>query len=168
MKKIKGFTLIECLVALAILGIASLIMAQIYANVSRINRSNHNINTSLSYQMALVEKETQTDAVAMYYGGGTSSSPDANAKDEASNTTKYPPHKQGIGAADLTKPYVKIKSSYADKNNGNKKTIYSFPADIYVLLSRDANNKASDDSAYIGDSEGNYNLRYKYIIGHSN
>ncbi|MGN0587459.1 MAG: type II secretion system protein J, partial [Oscillospiraceae bacterium] len=33
-KSVKGFTLVECLVALAILGIASLIMVQIYANVS--------------------------------------------------------------------------------------------------------------------------------------
>ena len=30
-KSFRGFTLIECLIALAILGIASLVMAQIYA-----------------------------------------------------------------------------------------------------------------------------------------
>ena len=33
--KIKGFTLAECLIALAILGIGSLVMAQIYADVSK-------------------------------------------------------------------------------------------------------------------------------------
>lgn len=166
MKKIKGFTLIECLVALAILGIASLVMAQIYANVSRINRSNHNINTSLSYQMAVVEQQTKSDAVTMYFGGGTTSSPDSNAADTASNTTKYPPHKQGISSTDLTKPNISIQSSYEDGTG--KKNYYSFPVDIYVLLSRDANNKASDDTDYKGDTEDNYNLRYKYILGHNN
>ena len=32
-------------------------MAQIYANVSRINLNNHTINTSLAYQMKLVEEQ---------------------------------------------------------------------------------------------------------------
>ena len=175
MKKIKGFTLIECLVALAIIGIASLVMAEIYANVSRINRSNHNVNTSLSYQMAVVEKQTKTDAVPMYYGGGTTSTPDINAKD--TNTDKKPPHKQGITASDLTKPNIVIKSSYKDKSG--KKYTYSFPVDIYVLLSRDADNDPSmkynttsnkwvDNPDFNGDDEKNYNLRYKYILGHNN
>lgn len=164
MKKIKGFTLIECLVALAILGIASLVMAQIYANVSRINRSNHNINTSLSYQMAVVEQQTKSDAVTMYFGGGTTSTPDTNAQD--TNTDKKPPHKQGISSTDLTKPNISIQSSY--KDSSGKKNYYSFPVDIYVLLSRDANNKPSDDANYKGDTENNYNLRYKYILGHNN
>lgn len=158
-KKFRGFTLVECLVALAVLGIGALVMAQIYSNVSRINMSNHNINTSLAYQMKIVEEATGADSVTMYFGGGATSTPDANAAD--SSTTKYPPHKQGIASTDLTKPYVKITGSY----NSN---VYSYPTDIYVLLSRDVNDKASDDSAYVGDAEGNYALRYKYIVGHSN
>ena len=43
-KHIKGFTLIECLIALAILGIASLTMAQIYASVAQRNRNNQIID----------------------------------------------------------------------------------------------------------------------------
>lgn len=164
MKKIKGFTLIECLVALAILGIASLVMAQIYANVSRINRSNHNVNTSLSYQMAIVEKQTKTDAVPMYFGGGATSVPDPNSKD--SDVNKKPPHMQGIASTDMTHPNITIKSSYKDSTGKNY--YYSYPVDIYVLLSRDANNKASNDADYKGDTEDNYNLRYKYILGHNN
>ncbi|MGN1137314.1 MAG: type II secretion system protein J [Oscillospiraceae bacterium] len=156
-KKIKGFTLVECLIALAILGIGSLIMAQIYANVSRINLSNHNVNTSLSYQMKVVEEATGADSISMYFGGGTTSTPDPNAAD--SSTTKYPPHKQGI--SDLTKPNIKIVGSYGSHT-------YSYPVDIYVLLSRDANDKASDDSDYSGADEKDYALRYKYIVGHSN
>lgn len=158
-KKFRGFTLVECIVALAILGVGALIMAQIYANVSRINMSNHNVNTSLSYQMRLVEEATGADSITMYFGGGTTSTPDANAAD--SSTTKYPPHKQGIASTDLTKPYMKVVGSY-------NSYVYSYPTDIYVLLSRDANDKASDDSDYIGAAEKNHALRYKYIVGHSN
>lgn len=56
-KKTKGFTLIECIVALAILGIAAMVMAQIYASVSKINEQNHRINESLSQTVAEAEKQ---------------------------------------------------------------------------------------------------------------
>lgn len=146
-RNFKGFTLIECLVALAILGIASLIMAQIYANVSRINRSNHNVNTSLSYQMRLVEEATKTDAIEVKY---TESSDLANHKINSSSTqivtlTKLDDNKQ-----------VPVSSQ----------EMYYIGCDIYVLLSRDANDKSSSDADYNGDTEDNYNLRYKYILGH--
>ena len=161
--KIKGFTLIECLIALAILGIGSLVMAQIYADVSKRNLSNHNINTSLSYQMKVVEEATGADSIGMYFGGLDPSTglpkPDPNSAD--SDTNKKPPHKQGIGAADLSKPNVQITGSYGSHT-------YSYPVDIYVLLSRDANDKPSTASDYKGDDEKNYALRYKYIVGHTN
>ncbi|MBQ8827009.1 MAG: prepilin-type N-terminal cleavage/methylation domain-containing protein [Oscillospiraceae bacterium] len=144
MKKMrfKGFTLVECLIALAILGIASLIMAQIYANVSRMNRSNHNINTSLSYQMKYVEKSIEADSIIIYPDGGTTSTPD---------TSTEPPHKLGK----LTN--VKITSSYGSKYS------YSYPVDIRVLLSRDAKNNVVADK-----EENQYDLRYKYLVGHQN
>ena len=111
--KIKGFTLVECLIALAILGIGSLVMAQIYADVSKRNLSNHNVNTSLSYQMKVVEEATGADAISMYFGGLDGSGqpkPDPNSAD--SNTDKKPPHKQNIPATDLSKPNVTIVGSY--------------------------------------------------------
>lgn len=172
--KFKGFTLIECLIALAILGIGTLVMAQIYANVSKSNLSNHNINTSLSYQMKKVEDATGSDAIAMYFGGEDSSThlpiPDANAAD--SNVDKKPPHKQGISATDLTKPNVKLVSSYGSHT-------YSFPVDIYVLLTRDGKNNPSkvynsgtgtwsDNPSYKGPTEKDIALRYRYIVGHNN
>lgn len=162
-KKIKGFTLIECLIALAILGIGSLVMAQIYAAVSKTNLNNNSINTSLSKQMKLVEEATGADAISMYFGGLDPNTggpkPDANA--DESNLNKYPPHKQGISSTDLTKPNVVIKGSY------NSHT-YSYPVDIYVLLSRDIKDKASSETDYNGVEEKNIALRYKYILGHSN
>ena len=67
-KHFKGFTLIECLIALAILGVASLTMAQIYASVAQRNRNNQIMNTSLSNQMSYVERYTASEAVPIYYG----------------------------------------------------------------------------------------------------
>lgn len=169
--KIKGFTLVECLIALAILGIGSLVMAQIYADVSKRNLSNHNVNTSLSYQMKVVEEATGADAISMYFGGLDGSGqpkPDPNSAD--SNTDKKPPHKQNIPATDLSKPNVTIVGSYDSHT-------YSYPVDIYVLLSRDANDEPSkvksgttwnENPNYEGYDEKDYALRYKYIVGHNN
>ncbi|MGN0674792.1 MAG: type II secretion system protein [Oscillospiraceae bacterium] len=152
-KSFKGFTLIECIVALAILGIASLTMAQIYAGVAKRNRENHVVNTSLSNQMAYVEKYTNTEAVPIYYNNSTSADPNA------SNTDRKPPHESGSGG--LKDNYVKIVKVDTDGKTLIDDETYSFPVDTFVLKSRDGS-----DTAYSSDE--NYNLRYKYIIGHSN
>lgn len=144
MKKMhfKGFTLVECLVALAILGIASLVMAQIYANVSRMNRNNHNINTSLSYQMKYVEQATESEAIIIYPDGASSSNPD---------TSTAPPHKAN------TLKNITITSGYGSKYS------YSYPVDIRVLLSRNTKDQQVTDK-----EENQYELRYKYLVGHAN
>lgn len=144
-KSFKGFTLVECIVALAILGVASLTMAQIYATVSLRNKNNQMINTSLSNQMAYVETYTDSEAYPIYYNGSN-----------AADTSTVPPHENAAGGAN-----VKIVSSYNDYE-------YSYAADIYVLKSRDRNDKDNDDAGYVGEDEDNYNLRYKYILGHNN
>ena len=175
-KSFKGFTLIECLVALAILGLASLTMAQIYASVSARNKMNHLVNTSLSNQMAYVEKYTNTDAVPIYFGDightGVSAS-DPNY----SSTDRKPPHVSHPSAdnrypSDPQYPSIKIESTYAikDKPTGTSgKNNYSYAADIYVLKSRDRDNNTLDTSTRdAGYTEADYNLRYKYILGHNN
>ncbi len=162
-KKFKGFTLIECLVALAILGIASLIMAQIYANVSRINRNNHLVNTSLSYQMKYVEEKTDTEAVGVYYGGSKT------YKDSGLATPITKPPASG-GGAGSNNNYIKIQSDYEYvdfSSTAGEKNVYSVGIDVYALLSRDQNDHDKDDSGYSGQAEDNYNLRYKYILGHT-
>lgn len=145
-KNVKGFTLIECLVALAILGIASLVMVEIYANVSRINKNNHNINTSLSYQMKYVEEKTNSEAHQILYSGAAVADP-----------SNVPPASGG-GVANNNN-YVSFKSSYS----GNT---YSCGADIYILMSR--KQSGSTDSAVSASEEKDYNLRYRYIVGHAN
>ncbi len=151
-KTFKGFTLIECIVALAILGIASLVMAQIYANVSRINRSNHMINTSLSYQMKYVEEKNNAEATKITYGGTLG--------------TNAPHNNAGAGG---NNNYIAITSN-AYKADGTQitsftSTKYSYAVDMYVLLSRDTQNRDSGDAGFIGTNE-DYKLNYRYMLGH--
>ena len=155
MKKIKGFTLIECLVALAILGVASLIMAQIYGNVARINRFNHDVNNSLAYQMKYVEDRA------------------------ADNTHKIKVEAVSADSADADKPPHMVNSKTITKMSiFNKKTKveYSYAVDYYVLMSMDQDGDTSekynsttkkweDNPDYNGTRDNHY-LNYKYVVGH--
>lgn len=180
-KNFKGFTLIECLIALAILGIASLVMAQIYANISQMNRNNHNVNTSLSYQMKVVEDATGTDAIPIYYGSSTNT-PDGHSVNASTGPKDgAPPNQTGTLSQ---KNFIEITKCKSDGTLSNEK--YCFPVDIYVLLSRDGdgdsdgdgiygdpskiNNAGTwvDNPAYDGPAEKDISLRYKYIVGHNN
>ena len=163
-KSFKGFTLIECLIALAILGIASLTMAQIYAGVAKRNRTNYLINTSISNQMSYVERYTNSEAVSLYYGGGTSSSPDSHAVSQGG--AGEPPHvyKSGTNTdfVKITRTTPKDPSDPSDTTfSHDSNASYSFPADVYVLFSRDQDNQHSAN-------EKDLDLRYKYLTGHSN
>lgn len=170
-KNFKGFTLLECIIALAILGIASLVMAQIYANVSKINRTNHATNTSLAYQMEYVEKTTNSEAMEveaqedfdLVDHDGNSATPDIKE-------LKYnkPVHHRVTNTSGVKIQYITIK------NTSNKK-VYSFPVDYYVLQSRDQDNQAayiydestktwSANTAYDGERADDYYLNYKYLL----
>lgn len=139
-RKIKGFTLIECLVALAILGIASLTMAQIYANVARKNITNHTNNTSIAKQMEFIEQELKDNgAVEIKYNGSTAPTPPS-----------------GTNVAQNS--YIEI-----ERPDGTK---LSYPIDIYILKSRDANDKVSGESGYNGPDETKTNLKYRYFLAH--
>ncbi len=146
-RKFKGFTLIECIVSLAILGIASLTMAQIYAGVAKRNRQNHELNTSMSNQTAFIEKQIEKDGVKEFLF--------QNSSDPDSSTT--PPH---ISYSDnkVTDSYIVFEDA-----DGNK---YSYPVDIYLLKSRDNQNRDSDDSGYNGAAEDEIDLRYKFFTAH--
>lgn len=142
-RKFKGFTLVECLVALAIIGIAGMMMAQIYAAVAQRNKVNHFVNTSLSNQMQYVEKYTNTEAqkISLTY--------------PASGTTTTPPHK-ATGFY-----YMKIT------NKAKTTEQYSLPVDIYVLYNRDTKNRDKGDAGYLdisGSGNEDYDLRYKYLL----
>lgn len=54
--RLKGFTLIECIVAMAIIGVASMLIAQVYGAVAIMNRNNAHMNTTLVEQMKMAER----------------------------------------------------------------------------------------------------------------
>lgn len=153
-KSFKGFTLIECIVALAILGIASLTMAQIYASVSSRNKMNHLVNTSLANQVAYAEKYTKdtADTITVKYNNGTAVS---------SSETSKPAHKRTT--VSNYNNYVEIVNK--TPASASKPEEYSFPVDIYVLKSRDRNGDPLTAAGDAGYKEADYNLRYKYLQG---
>lgn len=177
-KNFKGFTLIECLVALGILGIASLTMAQIYATVARRNTMNHIVNTSLSNQMAYVEKYTDSETMSVYFGNYKK--PDGTSKKDPNAADHKTPM---VSAAANSNNYIKIircePDGSADKRKHVDEETYSFPVDIYVLYSRDRSNQPSKIKDATGTptdnpnfnsggyDESQYNLRYKYVLGHT-
>lgn len=139
-KNFKGFTLVECLVALAILAIACMTLGAIEASVARINNANHFMNSSLANQMAYVEKYIDGETVHI----------------SNTHTGSTPPSGTNSGAS----AYVKIESSETSE-------AYSYPVDIYILYSRDTHNTGSNNGSYSTVfSEENTNLRYKYLLGH--
>ena len=143
-KNIKGFTLVECLVAMAILAIACMTLGAIEASVAKTNNANHFMNSSLANQMAYIEKyiNAETLPIINTYTGGADG--------------KTPPSGTNSG----TNAYVKIESSTTNE-------VYSYPVDIYIMYSRDTHDTGSDDSGYSTVfSEENNNLRYKYLLGH--
>lgn len=140
-KTFKGFTLVECLVAMAILAIAGTLMAGIYANVASRNNFNTFNNASLSNQMAYIEKYENANTVKI--------------TNTHSGTT--PPSGPNSG----TTAYVKVKNSTTNLE-------YSFPVDIYIMYSRDTHNVGSNNATYSSMyAEDDHNLRYKYILGHT-
>lgn len=144
-KKTRGFTLIECLIALAVFGIAALSMAQIYAMVGKVNMKTHSNNTSLAYQMKIVEKAIGKDAnstITIQY---------KTTADKKSDANKDAPHKKGASIN-----YVKITSSYSNKD-------YSYGVDTHVILTRYYN--GTTDKAVTPAQDSADNLRYKYFIG---
>lgn len=174
-KTFKGFTLVECLIAMAILAIAGTLMAEIYANVMSRNNYNHFMNSSLANQMAYIEKYTDTESVAIYYGGGTKPVADSHKTSD-----KKPPHDH-VSSNSGTTAYAQVQKLDKDGNviSDDK---YSFPVDIYVMYSRDTDDDSSttvtisgtgDRSTAANSSytnlyvENNRNLRYKYILGHT-
>jgi prepilin-type N-terminal cleavage/methylation domain-containing protein len=155
MKRLKAFTLVECVIALAIIGIASLTLAQMYAGVAKITRENEFMNISLAEQMKYVEARTGGDAVEVK---GTVPANDG-ADHQLTLTGQY---------------YVNVTGGPVN-NAGTVDTAYSnnvyvYGITMYVLYSRDITDKSTADSGYVWDGlydETSSNLRYKYLLPRS-
>lgn len=170
MKKTRGFTLIECIVSLAILGIASLVMAQIYATVCNINRANHQNNSSIANQMKYVEEKTDSETVTMY------PNKDGSKYDVSGATAEglEPP----IDDDDVYKVILK-RDGIGGSSTG---VCYCIPVDYHVLQARDMNDNAkykdgSLNSDYndifkpvdtsVGEDNQEMYLNYKYFTAYT-
>jgi prepilin-type N-terminal cleavage/methylation domain-containing protein len=159
-KQMAGFTLTECLIAMLVLGIGALIMAQVYGAVAAQTKENEFINISLAEQMAYVEQRSGDDVEAVPVFGATP------------NSTEVAGH-----ALDLNTYHVVISGGPAKDdgtiNGPNNSFKYKYGVTMYVLYSRDINNNNSSTNQYAwggnydraGDEEGKHSaLRYKYLL----
>lgn len=89
MKKTKGFTLIECLVALAILGVSSLLLAQAYTALMRISNQTNSLNYSLNYQMADAEVKSASVEDITVSGSKIKITNSTTGKDYSLDTAVY-------------------------------------------------------------------------------
>jgi len=149
-KKFKGFTLVECLIALAILGVVSLSMVQVFGAVSRMNVSNSIDSISLANQMKQVERKLDAEAVVT---AGTASSGTAE-------TPVAPPH---IGSGQ----HFKVKSSYKGTHGSLifNEDEYSFAADIIILEPRCGHDLKLADCGTCLSDPAKSNLRYTFVTG---
>lgn len=107
-KNAKGFTLIECIVSMAILAIGTLIMAQIYGSICKINEVNHRTNESLSSTVLKAETKDCVGSTGNTYYKALSSGDNVNitfTKDSSTGTSYH--------------------------------CVYTMPTTIYVLYSED-------------------------------
>jgi prepilin-type N-terminal cleavage/methylation domain-containing protein len=143
MRKLSGFTLIECLVALMVLGIAALTLAQVYAAVAKGRRENEYMNYSLAEQMKYVERQSDIEGIAIEpLAGQVSGEKTATIPAPATGTYQ-----------------VKIKGGPV----GGTSHSYAYGVNMYILYSRDINDEGSDDAAYAYPTESTGKLRYKYL-----
>lgn len=159
MKKIKGFTLLECLIAMALIGITSLLMVQVYGTVAMMNKDNNMMNNSIERQMQYAEKQLTEVA---------NSSPDKDAV-KIVELSSY--GKTGAdGEIDKDKGGMEIEMASESKTMfGSSFYVdeYTCPYDLYVIgIEKDnADGQAVDDYArgtvakYYDDN----NVRYKFI-----
>lgn len=111
-KKLKGFTLIECLIALFILAVSSLLLVQAYTQLVRATRENYTMYNSIGRQMA--------DAENPNYGEGKGNVAKSKKIDEAKTitfTVKHPDVKHNDTSVAGTRPiaeevYVYVVSPY--------------------------------------------------------
>jgi prepilin-type N-terminal cleavage/methylation domain-containing protein len=168
--KIKGFTLVECIVALTIFAIASLTIAQVYVTVTAIQKENEYMQYSLANQMKYVENDTQSEAVDIKMATVNPSAPAlGNAKTTLGalggnvvKMYKIDPGTSGFDGIDAI-----ITNTGDDTIDEDK--VYYVGVDMFVYKSRTGSSAAAtedvtyDDSTRAYTDESNSNLRYKFM-----
>lgn len=148
-KKLRGFTLIEVLVAMTILALASMLLVGMYGSVVKHIRSNNEINDRMTEQQKFVETKTQKSAV------GNNDVFEVKADSRLSSNTAY-------SSADTSSTiFFEIKCTYnkADTSWVNNKNFYSNCA-VYSL-------KNIEDGEPVSGASDTDNMKvdYKYFVG---
>jgi prepilin-type N-terminal cleavage/methylation domain-containing protein len=161
MKKMKGFTLIECIVAMTIFAVASLTIAQVYITVSNIQKENEYMQYSLANQMKYVEDAVGSEAgskVQIDYNG---------------SVTPNTPASSGVNGRRVVLYKVDLGSdNNFDGLNFNDDSIegqeYYVGVNMYVFKSRTGSSMYNESYTYDetgrpNTDESNTNLRYKFM-----
>lgn len=107
-KKLKGFSLIECIIAMFILAISSLLLVQAYTQLVTVTRENYTRYNSIGRQMA--------DAENFTYGEAKSDDVQAKKIEEAKTLTfktKYPNSDTTVVRTINQTVYVYVVSPYS-------------------------------------------------------
>jgi prepilin-type N-terminal cleavage/methylation domain-containing protein len=140
-KKLKAFTLVECIIALAVFAIAALTITQVYASIARMNKQNEYMQYSLAKQMQYIERETNSGKIEVPY----------NAEAEAIKG------QMNMGDNNVFKIVGGIDVP------GEEPNTYVYGVNMYVLYSRDILDRDSN-SADFAYEDIDSNLRYKYLL----
>ncbi|MBQ7990018.1 MAG: prepilin-type N-terminal cleavage/methylation domain-containing protein [Oscillospiraceae bacterium] len=95
MRKVKGFTLIECLVALLILGVSSLLLVQGYTQLMKMTKKNNTRYLSVAEQMANAESKNDDDETYAKILTGTKITGDTYSSSEGRTFTIQKAKKTG-------------------------------------------------------------------------
>ena len=135
-KKVKGFTLIECLVALAILGISSLLMVQAYTQLMKMTNMNNSIQVSISRQMADAERGAAADTDVRQFRTGSD--------------------------FEMKAQYPFTSNVYSDYNGGTDK--YKCKVDVYAVYGYTYENNTEMKDTTSSDEDAS-SVRYIYFHG---
>lgn len=145
-KRLKGFTLIECIVAMAIIGVTSLLMVQVYGTIAKMNRDNNSMNNSMEKQMEYVEKELKKnetgDTAVKITCISTYNNADADSKNNSGVKITFKP-----------------KTDTAATNKTKFKDTIEADVDLYVI-GVDVVQDSKTDKVYNKDNT----VRYKFIL----
>jgi len=161
--KCKGFTLVECIVAMAILGVASLTIAQVYGAVARMN-VNHQFNSaSLAEQMKYVERYAEGDTIRTTLPSPHSPPAGAVRQPIATNAPQvlvFTPKPSNSSLVGVVPGVVAIAPVGLPRPNGVTSNyppaVYTIGVNTHILFSRNADDTVDDD----GDTQ---RLRFKYM-----
>lgn len=157
MKKLKGFTLIECIIAMALIGMTSLLMVQVYGTVAMMNRDNNMMNNSIDRQMQYAEKQLTEVA--------TSGSDDGVVKIIELTSYDKPGAAGKVGEIEIRMDGDLSKNPNCSKFDIAKPTgtPYKAEIDLYVI-GLETTSAAADEYNTTGvESYDNNHIRYKFI-----